>query len=235
MARILVIDDEPSMLDFLDTVLRRKGHEVVLADRGRKGVQLFQQEHPQVTILDLKMSDMDGLAVLREIRTLDSNAPVIILTGVEAEEIERQARELGAAEFLQKGFSLHTMGAAVDRVLTQMMRARWVHERRQAPRFWVQFQISLLHYGVLIGDGTSYDLSAWGCAVESQVKVGTGDYVTLQLYLPDHEGLTTPLKVELAAARWTIKPKLGLEFIRLPSWHQLRLHRYGATLQTISP
>jgi len=225
MAKILVIDDEPGILDLLGTVLRDKGHEVLMAERGRKGVQLFQQERPQVTILDLKMPDMDGLAVLREIRTLDPKAPVIILTGFATEERERQARELGVSEFIPKGFSLHTMGAAVDRVLTQ-----FGDERRQTPRFWVQFPISLLHYGVLIGDGTSYDLSAWGCAVESQAKVGTGDYVTLQLYLPDHEGLTTPLKVELAAARWTIQQKLGLEFIRLPSEDQQRLRQYVTTL-----
>ena len=110
-----------------------------------------------------------------------------------------------------------------------------VDERRLFLRFLTQFPISLLHYGILIGDGTSYDLSAWGCAVESQATVRTGDYVALQLYLPDHEGPTTPLKVELAAARWTIKPKLGLEFIRLPSGGQQRLRRYITTLQTTSP
>jgi len=122
MARILVIDDEPVILDLLDTVLRRKGHEVVLAKLGRKGGQLFQLEHPHVTILDLKMPDMDGLAVLREIRTLDPHAPVIILTGFGTEERERQARELGVTEFLQKGFSVHTLGTALDHVLTSMGR-----------------------------------------------------------------------------------------------------------------
>ncbi len=61
MARILVIDDEPSMLELLDTVLRRKGHEVVLTEHGRKGLQLFQQERPHVTILDLLMPEVGGL------------------------------------------------------------------------------------------------------------------------------------------------------------------------------
>ena len=81
MARILVIDDEPGILDLLATVLLRKGHEVVLAEHGRKGMKLFQQERPHLTILDFMMPDMDGLAVLREIRTLDPHAPVIIMTG----------------------------------------------------------------------------------------------------------------------------------------------------------
>ncbi len=230
MAKILVIDDEPSMLDLLDTVLRRKGHEVVLAKHGRTGVQLFQLEYPHVTILDLKLPDMDGLAVLREIRTFDPHAPVIILTGFGTEEKERQARELGVTEFLQKGFSLHTLGAALDRVLKHRG-----DERRQFPHFWVQFPISLFRVGVMIGDGTCYELSVGGCTVESHANVGTGDHVALQLYLPDHQDPTTPPMVELAAVNWNIQQKVGLEFISLASGDQQRLRQYVTTLQTTSP
>jgi len=66
MAKILVIDDEPGILDLLDTVLRDKGHEVVLAERGLKGLQQFQQERPHVTILDLMMPEVGGITVLRK-------------------------------------------------------------------------------------------------------------------------------------------------------------------------
>ena len=118
MAKILVIDDDPGTLDLLNHVLRLRGHEVVLGE-GRKGLLLFQREHPHATILDLKMFDMDGLDVLREIRTLDPKAPVIILTGFATEERERQARELGVTEFLQKDSASYTLGAALDRVLKQ--------------------------------------------------------------------------------------------------------------------
>jgi len=72
-----------------------------------------------MTILDLKIPDVGRFAVLREIRTLDPNAPVIILTGFGTEEGEQQARELGVTEFLPKGFSLHTLGAALNRILMQ--------------------------------------------------------------------------------------------------------------------
>ncbi len=122
MARILVIDDEPGILDLLATVLLGKGHEIVLAEHGRKGMKLFQQERPHLTILDFKMPDMDGLVVLREIRTLDPHAPVIIMTGFGTEERAQQARELGVTEFVPKGFTLHILGAALDRVLTQIGR-----------------------------------------------------------------------------------------------------------------
>ena len=112
-----------------------------------------------------------------------------------------------------------------------------VDELRQFPRSLVQFQIYLLLDGVLIGDGTGYDLSARGCAVASLVNVGKGyDYdMALQLYLPDHQDPTTPLKVEVAVVHWAIQQKKGLEFISLPSGDQQRLRRYLDTIQTTSP
>ncbi len=235
MAKILVIDDEPSILDLLDNILRRKGHEVVLAELGRKGLKLFQQERPHVTILDLEMPDMDGCAVLREIRTLDPNALVIIQTGFGTEEREWQARKFGATEFIPKGLSLHFLGAALDRVLTQIGRTMMVEERRLFLRFLVQFPIVLLQGGVEIGNGTCYELLAEGCTMESQANLGSDDHVALQLYLPDHQDPTTPLMVEVAAVRWTILQKLGLEFISLTSGEQQRLHRYVKSLQTTSP
>jgi CheY-like chemotaxis protein len=232
MAKILVIDDEPGMLDLLNHVLQRRGHEVVLGE-GRKGLFLFQREHPQATILDLKMFDMDGLDVLREIRALDPNALVIIHTGFATEERERQARELGVTEFLQKDFSLHAVGAVLDRVL------KLSDGRRQSPRLWVHFPISLLQEGAMIGAGTGFDLSAGGCTVESRATVGKGDHMALQLYLPDHhlpdhQDRTTPLMVEVAVVRWVSQQKCGLEFISLASGDQQRLHQYVTTLQTTS-
>ena len=64
MARILVIDDEESIRGLLSTVLKRKGHEVFLADSGQKGINMFERARPLVTILDLHLLDLDGLEVL---------------------------------------------------------------------------------------------------------------------------------------------------------------------------
>lgn len=62
MAKILAIDDEQSIRNLLDTLLRRKGYDVVLAESGQKGLELLRREHPDVIILDLKMPEMDGWA-----------------------------------------------------------------------------------------------------------------------------------------------------------------------------
>ncbi|MBI3357224.1 MAG: response regulator [Nitrospirae bacterium] len=119
MARILVIDDESSMLDLLRTVLTGKGHEVVTASRGKTGVARYKEDRPRVTLLDLKMPDMNGIDVLREIRGFDPDAQVIILTGAGNDVLEKRAKHLGAVDFLQNGFSLHALGEALRRALKE--------------------------------------------------------------------------------------------------------------------
>lgn len=117
MATILAIDDDEKIRSLLHVMLRRKGHHVLTADCGQKGLEVFRREKPQVTILDFEMPDVDGLGVLREIRAVSPKAPVIMLTGAGTAERERQAGELGVTAFLAKGFSLHELGAALNQVL----------------------------------------------------------------------------------------------------------------------
>jgi len=117
MAKILVIDDELGIRNLLDTLLRRKGYDVILADGGRKGLELFRREHPDVVVLDLKMPEMDGLTVLRQIHGLEPGKPVIILTGAGTGEAEREVRALGVTEYVEKEFSMHLLGDSLKRLL----------------------------------------------------------------------------------------------------------------------
>ena len=117
MAKILVIDDEQSIRELLNTLLHRKGYDVVLAESGKKGLELFRRERPDVMVLDLKMPGMDGLTVLQQVRSLEPKQPVIILTGAGTAEEEQQVRALGVTEFVEKGFSLHLLGDALKRIL----------------------------------------------------------------------------------------------------------------------
>ena len=117
MAKILVIDDEQSIRDLLDTLLCRKGYDVVLAESGRKGLEVFRRERPDVVVLDLKMPGMEGLAVLQQVRSLNPKQPVIILTGAGTPETEQQIRALGVTEYVEKEFSLHLLGDSLKRLL----------------------------------------------------------------------------------------------------------------------
>lgn len=117
MAKILVIDDDRGIRSLLDSLLRRKGYEVVLAENGLKSLDLFRQERPNVIVLDLKMPGMDGLAVLQQIRRDDLNQPVIIFTGAGTPETERPLRALGVTEFVEKAVPLQRLEDALKRVL----------------------------------------------------------------------------------------------------------------------
>ena len=118
MAKVLVIDDEEGIRNLLDTLLRRKGYNVVLAASGQKGLELLRRERPDVMVLDLKMPGMDGLTVLQQVRRLIPTQPVIILTGAGTPEVEQQVRALGVTEFVEKEFSLHLLGDALQRILS---------------------------------------------------------------------------------------------------------------------
>ena len=109
MAKILVIDDEPHVRALLDMRLRHQGYDVLFADSGWKGLQLYRHEHPDVIVLDLRMPGIDGVAVLEEIRRDDLKQPVIIFTGDTTPEAERQVRGLGVSEFIVKGSSMNVL------------------------------------------------------------------------------------------------------------------------------
>ena len=113
----MVIDDEPNIQTLLDILLHSQRYDVILADNGWDGLLLYRQEHPDVIVLDLKMPGLDGVTVLKQIRSADLTQPVIVLTGDSTPQAERQIRALGVSEFIIKGSSLHLLGRVLQRVL----------------------------------------------------------------------------------------------------------------------
>ena len=106
MAKVLIIDDEPSDRALFDMKLRNQGYAVLFAHSGWKGLQLYRQERPDVVVLDLRMPELDGVTVLKEIRRVDLKQPVIIWAGRTSPETEREVRALGVSEFILKGSSM---------------------------------------------------------------------------------------------------------------------------------
>ena len=122
MVKVLVIDDDRMNCDLLQAILTRHGYDVHSAISGLEGLKLFREQHPRVTILDLRMPEMDGLTVLKEIRAIDPQAPVIILGGGATEVQENQARALRVTDFVRKGLSLDVLVEGVNRVVQQPAR-----------------------------------------------------------------------------------------------------------------
>jgi CheY-like chemotaxis protein len=104
--KILVVDDEDNIRALVQTMLKQDGRHVALAAKGKDAIAIFKKERPHLTILDIDMPDIDGITVLREIRTIDPQAKVMIFTGGDSPTVEREARALGVTDFLRKGFAL---------------------------------------------------------------------------------------------------------------------------------
>lgn len=100
---ILVIDDEPNMLQLLERILTSEGFNVKLAGDGVYGISLLREENPDLVLLDIMMPGPDGFMVIDRIRE-ESNAPIIMLTAKRDTESIRKAIELGADDFVKKPF-----------------------------------------------------------------------------------------------------------------------------------
>jgi len=117
LAKVLIIEDEATIRTLTEMLVKRLGYDVLLADNGLKGLELYRREHPDVIVLDLKMPVMDGVEVLKQIRRVDQTQSVIVMTGDSSPETEREVRALGVSEFIVKGSSLHTLGSTLRRLV----------------------------------------------------------------------------------------------------------------------
>ena len=113
--KILVVDDEDNIRTLIQAMLKHEGRHVALAAKGKDAITVFKKERPHLTILDIDMPDIDGITVLREIRSIDPQAKVMIFTGGESPSVEREARALGVTDFLRKGFALPSLAELQSR------------------------------------------------------------------------------------------------------------------------
>jgi two-component system alkaline phosphatase synthesis response regulator PhoP len=116
MTSVLIIEDEKELANVLKAYLERAGYEVLMADRGDVGLQLWQESQPGMVLLDLNLPGMDGIDIARKIRQ-SGDTPVIMVTA-RVEEVDRLlGLELGADDYITKPFSPREVVARVKAVL----------------------------------------------------------------------------------------------------------------------
>ena len=121
-ARILVADDEPNLLSNLVFAFEAEGYAVEGRSDGELAWEAFRSSHPDLVILDIMMPMADGPEVLRRIRSLDTEVPVIFLTSKDEEFDKVLGLELGADDYLTKPFSLRELQARVRALLRRSRR-----------------------------------------------------------------------------------------------------------------
>ena len=124
--RLLIAEDDRALGLFLTRGLEADGHRVHLVGDGAAAVEAFRQELPDLTILDLNMPVKDGEQVLQEIRLLDGDLPVLVLTGRQEVETRVRCLDCGADDLMTKPFSLHELRARCRALLRRKREARLV-------------------------------------------------------------------------------------------------------------
>jgi DNA-binding NtrC family response regulator len=118
--KILVIDDEPILRNSLEVALKVSGYDIITAQSGEEGIELFRKESPDLILLDHWLPGMNGDEVLRLIREGDTETPVIIMTAQGSIELAVNSMKMGAFDFLVKPFDLEQLEILVQRGLERV-------------------------------------------------------------------------------------------------------------------
>ncbi len=119
MSNLLIVDDEPVIVESLAYSLRRENYEVSIAENGPDALELFDKTHPDLVVLDLMLPGMDGLEVCRRLRAR-STVPIIMLTARSDEVDKILGLEIGADDYLPKPFSFRELLARIRSVLRRV-------------------------------------------------------------------------------------------------------------------
>ncbi len=117
MRKILVVDDEIDVCDFVKTFFEERGFRVFTALNGAEAVSIVQRDKPDVILLDIKMKGMDGLATLHQIKEVDRDSKVIMVTALEDQDKMEEAYKCGAIDYITKPLVLDYLESAVLKAL----------------------------------------------------------------------------------------------------------------------
>jgi two-component system response regulator (stage 0 sporulation protein F) len=102
MHKLLVVDDEHDICDFVKTFFKDRGFHVYTALNGEEALFMAKKERPDLVLLDIKMKGMDGLAALKHIKELDRSIKIIMVTALADQDKMREAYKLGACDYITK-------------------------------------------------------------------------------------------------------------------------------------
>ncbi|HEY2800709.1 MAG TPA: sigma-54 dependent transcriptional regulator [Chthoniobacterales bacterium] len=117
MAKIIIIDDEPAMVEVIVTLCREKGHQVFPFSSAAKAVEQLDEIEPQIVITDVKMETMSGFDVLRHVREHNRQTLVILITAYASVDTAIEAMKMGAHGYVPKPFKIDELQMTIQRAL----------------------------------------------------------------------------------------------------------------------
>jgi two-component system, response regulator, stage 0 sporulation protein F len=127
MIKLLAVDDEPGICDILKKTFAPVGFKVLTATNGADALTLVKKEKPKIVFLDIRMLGMTGLEVLKEIKKIDESVKVIMVTVLDDDETRKEAKDLGADEFIVKPFSSDYLEEVVRGQVTDLINQEKPH------------------------------------------------------------------------------------------------------------
>lgn len=121
---ILVIDDSPQMRMALKEAIQKLGHRVVACENGKEAIEKLRRHGFSLIVTDMKMPQMDGLTLLREVRRSIGNLPVLVITGFGTIENAVESMKEGATDYLMKPFSFDALKKTINSILVRIRNAR---------------------------------------------------------------------------------------------------------------
>jgi DNA-binding response OmpR family regulator len=191
MAAILIIDDEPLVCTLLQIVLTRHGHEVRMSNNGREGLKAFREWKPRFTFLDLRLPDMSGIEVLKQIRQADPECAVMILTAGPSEKLEREARDLGVTDFLIKGLPVEALVGAVRQATLRPIKSAGAPPSEECSILLVDDDPGIRYWltEALTQRGHRVRAAQDGQKALELVESERPDLIVLDLYMPGMNGV----------------------------------------------
>lgn len=207
-ARVLVVDDEPDILNLLEYNLKRSGFQAILAKDGPEAIEAAKAHRPDLVLLDIMLPDMEGTEVLRRLKSLESTAsiPVIMLTA-KGEEIDKIVGfELGAEDYITKPFSPREL---ILRVKAVLKRTAERPEPIGAAFSYNELSVDLSRHKVSVG-GKPVELSSTEFKLLSELMQAKGRVLTRDNLLDrawGHDCYVIPRTVDTHVRR--LRSKLG--------------------------
>ncbi len=115
MGKLLIVDDELDVREFARNFFRKRGFDVSIAAAGREALDLIYKESPDLVLLDIRMGEMSGVDVLRELRLRNNAVKVVMVSGIEEDQVVQETTVLGAIGFVHKPLVLEELEKVVLR------------------------------------------------------------------------------------------------------------------------
>ena len=206
--KILIVDDEQNILELLEYNLKKEGYDVLRADTGEKAVEMLSEHQPDIVLLDQMLPGIDGLGVLKKIRSTEklSDVPVIMVTA-RAEEVDKIiGLELGADDYVTKPFSVREL---VARVKAHLRRSQRLEPLPPSMMAYKTLKLDTSNYKAYVDDTeiklTLKEFELLGLLMASNAQVLTRDIILNKVWGYDYFGETRTVDVHVT----NLRRKLG--------------------------